>query len=247
MIKKNIAKKWLKEFSEQYSNLFPEFYRFYFDRIKDYDVVPVKSAVIFVLGISFKDKNNSRKKDESGVLDNDYRLEASVKLVKKCSKDRNKTNLILVAGYEKNLNWRTKLMKNWIEKRIQNESYKAKLEELHCHKGNTCGNVKKIIEYVAETKRNLNNKSIGILTNFYHMPRFEALFAQMMKGVPKPWEKRLNKIKIEPIIAELVIGKDKLLDIKSFYKREREEMKKRFSNEARGYLQAQTGCYKCYW
>ena len=189
---------------------------------------------IFVLATDIKKENEKivfREKDNSGALDNYFRLDSVIKLIN----EKKMEKVFLVGGFNKDIGkFRTEIMKDYIEGELKKKSknLENKLSERKCCPGNTCGNIVEIVNCL--NRECSKGEKISVLTNIYHIPRIEEFIKDCK-------ESYLNCIEFIP--AEIVLNNKKKTKIIEFYNRK--EMKKRFSNEINGVKEIREGKYSC--
>ncbi len=155
--------------------------------------------IIIVLCASARSDDGKFVEFEKGqYLGGQTRMDAAVKLYK----DNHKAQFILVGGYNKNEEKSDKVngMQQFLEEKCGQDVDTLLCPSLPCTRHN-------LIAIFNTWKKNkvffdkLKNKKIGVLTNFYHLPRALRFWSELVSqeefaGIPTPF----------PISAESIIG-----------------------------------------
>jgi len=162
---------------------------------------------------------------EGKYLGGQIRMDAAVEIWKKYKK----VEFILVGGYDEDGGTdKTLDMKVYIENKID-KKYNTKIEivnSLPCTRHN-------LIAILNKYDKDLENKTIGILSNFYHIPRILNLWSQLKDD---NYKINFNNIKLEPLIAEKQIGVNYPIGVIEYIVRLEEEI--------RGLIDINTNAYK---
>jgi len=153
-------------------------------------------------------------------IDNDP-YEFRFRAVERLYKDKYVKKFILVGGFVEKKEWNqekqkcekkeieiggNKIPKALVMKDRLEKEYNIKSEHLEVIESasDTKGNAIKIVEYLS-TKNNSYLENVGLLTNFYHLPRAIRIFIEVAK------------LRLIPICAEGLVCDDNYENIRNFY------------------------------
>lgn len=194
----------------------------------------VKTEYDMVIVLSPSERNEFGKfieYEKSGVyLGGQTRMDAAVEICKKNMQAR----IIVVGGLKEGCksmddSYKTKGMKDYLEEKCGNDVHVERVNSLPCTKHNF---ISVLIKLTADGE-DLNFKKIGILTNYYHLPRAWKFLSHALGEY---------KISGKPIF--IPIAAESIVDQHEIYSGKKQEYLLRLEDEVRGIKMCELGEYK---